>query len=236
MNLPTEARAKHSLSTGKPLALLVFLENVGHLHGIKLPQWAMNTIDFVTEEYAKLVLRLYGAHRCYDRVWVLEDARATGPNLAASLLELSRTHTVDVLLLVHGQERCLIGHRNLSRVGDETFGPLRARYAADPSLLDLRVVYGVNCFGLSLAETWLALGAQAVNGAVGVNWLPEPSITVFLRDWLGGKPFSTAVEHSYRVASRAWRHVWRPSGGRDHDFIATSRQTVVGMRDVTIEA
>ena len=70
----------------KPLALIVFLENVGHIAGLKLPQWAMNTVDFVTEEYAKALLHLYGAHRRYDRVLVLEDARATGPQLAAALL------------------------------------------------------------------------------------------------------------------------------------------------------
>ena len=64
----------------------------------------MQTIDFVTEEYAKAILHLYGAYRHYDRVDMLEDAAATGPRLAAALLEASRTHTVDVLLLVHGRQ------------------------------------------------------------------------------------------------------------------------------------
>ena len=50
----------------KPLALVVFLENVGHIAGLKLPQWLMDGIDFVTEEYAKILLHLYGAYRRYD--------------------------------------------------------------------------------------------------------------------------------------------------------------------------
>ena len=41
-------------------ALLVVLENVGHISGLDLPAWAMSIVDNVTEEYAKLVLRLLG--------------------------------------------------------------------------------------------------------------------------------------------------------------------------------
>ena len=146
----------------KPLALVVFLENVGHIAGLNLPQWAMNTIDFVTEEYAKALLHLYGAYRRYDRVIVLEDEQATGAQLAGALLATSRTHTVDVLLLVHGHTGQLVGFKGGHRVGIETFDALLAAYRNDPQALNLRMVYGLNCYGLSLATTWLDLGAQAV--------------------------------------------------------------------------
>ena len=68
----TEQIERSAAATNRPLALIVFLENVGHIAGLKLPQWAMNTIDFVTEEYAKALLHWHGAYRCYDRVVVLE--------------------------------------------------------------------------------------------------------------------------------------------------------------------
>jgi hypothetical protein len=178
----------------KPPALVVFLENVGHIHGIPLPPWAQNVIDFVTEEYAKALLRVYGAYRHYARVIILEDREATGPKLADALVEASRDHRVDVLLLVHGQACALVGYRGQEHVGDETFGPLLTAYRENPQLLDLRMVFGLNCFGISLASTWLALGADVVNGAVGVNWLPEPSLSVFLRNWLRGKSYSHAVQ------------------------------------------
>jgi hypothetical protein len=219
----------------KPLALVVFLENVGHISGLTLPAWTMAVIDFVTEEYAKLLLRLYGAYRRYDRVVILEDAQANGPDLVAALVRTSRTHRVDVLLLVHGQPCALVGYRGQISVGPSTFDPLIADYQADPDLLDLRMVYGVNCYGASLAPTWLALGAQATNGAVGVNWLPEPSISVFLYNWLAGRPFSQAVTRSHQVALRWGRRVWRPrSAGQDHPCIAGSRQAIFGVRDLTI--
>jgi len=221
----------------KPLALVVFLENVGHIAGIKLPQWVMDCIDFVTEEYAKLLLRLLGVYRRYDKVVILEDAKANGAALTTALLETSRTHRIDVLLLAHGHTGQLIGYLGKQRVGDETFGPLCTACAQAPETLDLRMVYGVNCYGYSLTETWRAMGAKVVNGAVGVNWMPEPSLAVFLYNWLHGKPYSEAVQRSNHTANRFWQRVWRPTAeGTPHPFLLSSRQVVVGSGDITIDS
>lgn len=223
----------------KPIALVVFLENVGHITGLHLPQWAMNTIDFVTEEYAKTLLTLYGARRHYDRVIVLEDACATGPHLSNALLSASRTHTVDVLLLVHGRDGQLIGHKGTHTVGRETFDYLRQCRHDDPASLDLRVVYGLNCYGLSLAPVWHALGAKAVNGSPGINWFPEPSLSVFLRSWLNGQPYSEAVAASNAAANRWWSKILSnksDTANQAHPWIESSRQVVFGERDIRIDS
>lgn len=228
----------------KPIALVVFLENVGHIHGVNLPQWAMNIIDFVTEEYAKILLRLYGAHRKYDRVVILEDEQATGAQLQAALLATSATHRVDLLLLVHGHAGMLVGHRGQEQVNGAHFAALREQYAADAGCLDLRMVYGVNCYGASLAPIWLDLGAQVANGALGVNWMPEPSLSIFLRNWLNGQPFGLAVHRSNRAASRFWNRVLSLVGraarrdaaavALDHPAVASSRQIIYGHQDITL--
>jgi hypothetical protein len=221
----------------KPVALVVFLENVGHIAGVKLPQWVMNVIDFVTEEYAKLLLRVLGAHRRYDKVIILEDDQANGKMLSDTLLATSRTHRIDVLLLVHGHTGQLVGYRGKQWVGPETFGPLCDACGQAPETLDLRMVYGVNCYGYSLTNTWRAMGAKVVNGAVGVNWLPEPSLSVFLFNWLHGKPYSEAVQRANHTANRFWQRIWRPTPeGKPHDFILSSRQVIVGAGDITIDS
>ncbi|NJN82787.1 MAG: hypothetical protein HC802_11270 [Caldilineaceae bacterium] len=230
------SRNEMASGTRKPLALVVFLENVGHIHGLNLPHWVMQTIDFVTEEYAKVILRLYGAYRRYDQVLILEDTRATGHELTEALLTASRQHRVDLLLLVHGRPGSLVGFRDQVSVGASTFKPLIQAYQDDPSLLDLRMVYGLNCFGASLAPVWLALGADAVNGSAGVNWLPEPSLSLFLRDWLQGVRFSEAVIRSNHVACAVGSRVWRPTeGGNEHPNITSSRQAIFGVCDVTVD-
>ena len=219
---------------GKPPALVVFLENVGHIHGLNLPNWVMNTVDFVSEEYAKILLRLYGAYRRYDRVVILEDQQATGPDLADALLVQSRTHRVDVLLLVHGHEGCLVGYRGQEMVGAETFGRLGQIYDQNQNALDLRMVYGLNCFGASLVSTWMDLGAEVANGAIGVNWFPEPSLSVFLRNWLGGQPYSRAVRQSNRRANQVWYRLLRSNPQNAHPWILSSRQIIYGQGDITI--
>ena len=235
---PTLSSPRHRYpSTIQPIALIVLLENVGHVVGLRLPGWVMSAIDYVTEEYAKFLLRLYGAKRVYDRVVILEDRLATSANLSNAILHLSRTHRVDLLLLVHGKEGTLVGHRGLELIGSETFDALLRERKQDPAAVNLRMVFGLNCYGASLAQTWLQLGAVVVNGAPGVNWLPEPSLSIFLRNWLTEKPYSLAVmrsnTHSRRWGARVWRGA-KP--GVEHEKISSSRQMVYGSRDVNVRS
>jgi len=215
--------------------LLVVLENVGHISGLSLPRWAMQIIDNVTEEYAKLLLRLLGAYRRYDQVVILEDAEVNNERMAVALFNLSKEYRVDLLLLVHGHKECLVAYRGESYIDGVLFNRLLDAYRQDPTTLNLGVVFGVNCYGASLAPTWLALGADAVNGAVGVNWLPEPSLSLFLARWLNGATYSEAVETSFRWARRMGRLVWPDKAdGTEHLHVAGSRQIIYGRRDVRL--
>lgn len=219
-----------------PAGLVVFLENIGHISGINLPTWATIIIDFVAEEYAKLAMRWQGVYRRYDRVWILEDERATGPDLTAALIAASRTHRVDVLVLSHGQPDTILGYKGL-QIGAETFVPLIEAYRADTSLLNLRAVWQMNCYGMSMARTWQALGADSVNGSIGVNWLPEPALSFFLHDWLHGYSYSHAVERSSLRAQRWWSNLYRPGPDRTlHPRLRSSKQVVIGARDSDIHS
>lgn len=219
----------------KPVALVVLLENVGYIAGLNIPPWLMTLIDFVTEEYAKLLLRLLGAQSRYDRVIILEDEHATANHLEKALQRASQTHRVDLLLLVHGQPQRLVGYKGETFLDASFFKALLAAYRENPHLLDLRMVYGVNCYGASLAPLWLALGAEAVNGAVGVNWLPEPSLSLFLWKWLRGASYVEAVAHSFRWAKRLGKLLWpdRPGRGEDPHMVG-SQQIVMGRQDIRL--
>ena len=202
---------------------------------LNLPAAVMSAIDYLTEEYAKLLLRIYGAYRLYDSVVILEDEQATGRRLTETLLRLGPTHKTDLLLLVHGHQGNLVGYRGEELIGAETFSHLLDVYRKDPQALDLRMVFGLNCYGASLGAVWLELGAVVANGTPGVNWLPEPSLSVFLRNWLGGRRYSTAVQRSNRHARRWARRVWRPPAGQaEHPKVASSRQIVYGVKDIDI--
>ncbi len=218
------------ISDHRPATLLVFLENNGRAGGVNLPPWASQALDRFTQAYGRTAVWLQ-ARRHYDRIVVLEEEQATAAQLWQALLDAGDA-AVDVLMLVHGQVGYACGHGD-NRVGADFFAGLRTLRAAGLARFNLRAVYQMNCYGESLGPEWLSIGAQAVNGAVGVNWLPEPSLSVFLRNWLGGATFEQAVQRSNRAASRVLGLIWRPEPNRagvrqPHDKIASSRMVVFG--------
>ncbi len=219
----------------KPIALVVLLENVGHIAGLHLPQSVMSIIDFTTEEYAKALLRLYGAYQQYKQVVILEDELATGQQLSDAILRLSPTYTVDLLLLVHGHDGQLVGYRGQEMIGKEVFDRLFVERLHNPQAVDIRMVFGLNCYGMSLVNSWRRLGCTVANGTPGVNWLPEPSLSVFLRNWLAGAPYAVAVVRSNRYA-RIWgRRLLRNTRAQhEHPMIASSRQIIYGDKDLSI--
>jgi hypothetical protein len=221
-------RASHWTRPAQPLALVIFLENTGRLTGLNLSPRVMSVVDFVAEEYAKFSLWLNGVWRRYDKVLLLEDRRATGPELRAALIAASRTHRVDVLILAHGLPGVIVGYKGL-HVGAETFGPLLDESRADPTLLNLRMVWQMNCYGATLAPMWRELGASSVNGSVGVNWMPEPAMSLFMRRWLRGEPYGIAVQKSHARSEQVWRSVYRKGTPETpHPRIGTSRPIVLG--------
>lgn len=225
---PSAPTLPNTARSGAPIALVVFLENLGHVSGVKLPSWMPPVIDFVAEEYVKLALRLHGVYRAYDRVLILEDARATGPDLRAALIGLSRTHTVDLMILAHGLPGQIIGYKG-KPIGEETFAPLLAAYRSNPQSVRLRMVWQMNCYGASLIGYWRELGAAAVMGSSGVNWLPEPTLSLFVRKWLRGASFSEAVYTSATRAEREWHAVYRARHGAPlHPRLASSRPIIAG--------
>lgn len=229
--MPDSIQAPWAQAAPQPsTVLIVFLENGGRVGGVNLPPWASQALDRFTQAYARAAVQLQ-ARRRYDRIVVLEEEDATAAQLWQALLDAAGA-TVDVLMLVHGQPGYACGHGD-NRVGADFFAGLRKLRAAGLAPFRLRAVYQMNCYGETLAPEWLSIGAQAVNGSEGVNWLPEPSLSVFLRGWLGGRPFEQAVQDSYRAASRLLGVVWRPQPIRaglrqPHDKIASSRMAVYG--------
>ncbi|MCB0204692.1 MAG: hypothetical protein KDH89_07730, partial [Anaerolineae bacterium] len=78
--IPQESPSPHvNPRAGKPL-LIVFLENGSRVAGVNLPRWASQLLDWSTEEYGKLAVRIQ-ARRHYRDIVVLEDQQATAGHL-----------------------------------------------------------------------------------------------------------------------------------------------------------
>lgn len=214
--------------------LIVFLENGGQVGGIVLPPLVSFLLDRSAQAYAKAAVWLQ-ARRHYDRIVMLDEEKATEAQLWRALIDAGHA-TIDVLMLVHGLPGQAYGY-NGRVVRADFFAGLRSLRATGKAPFNLRAVYQMNCYGQTLTEEWLSLGARAVNGSVGVNWLPEPSLSVFLWNWLHGRSFDVAVQRGYTAASRVLGLIWRPEHTRSgiaqpNAKIASSRMTVAGQGEM----
>lgn len=221
-------------SATRPLgrALVVFLENGGTFGGVQLPPRARRLLDYGSEEYAKRALSWHGIRQAYDRVWILEDRRARAEELQSALLGASQRHVVDVLILAHGQPEGIVGWQG-ELVGRSFFAEMRAWRHAQPSALRLRAVYTIACHSGRRVWDWLALGAHIANGIGHENWLPEPTLSLFLRQWAQGRAFGAAARYAHLTALHWMR---RLSGNHPYCLsrLQTSRQFIAGRWDTTL--
>ncbi len=217
--------------TGK--GLVVFLENGGSFGPWSLPPRLRQCLDFSTEEIAKQLLHWHGAQAAYDQMWILEDHRALPAELMSALLGASQRHMVDLLILAHGHPGGIVGWQG-NLVGASFFAEMQDWRDRHPGSLHLRAVYTIACHSVHQAFAWLQLGAQAVNGIGGENWLPEPTLSLFLRRWCRGQTFGMAAVGAHRQAytwgcQLAGRHpLW-------HRRMVMSQQFIAGAQDITID-
>ena len=74
--------------------MIVFIENAGRVASVDLPRWASQLLDWGSEEYGKLAVRLQ-ARRHYRQIVVLEDQRATAGRLLRAMLEAEGVQPVN---------------------------------------------------------------------------------------------------------------------------------------------
>ena len=117
------------------------------------------------------------------------------------LIELAdEGYIVDVGIFAHGSP----GKIHLANDMDLTIDLLRSELAPSKTgraELPIRMVTGVNCYGQSLNQTWLDLGAKVVSGARSVNFKPN-RFNKFATEWeKGDVSFAEALRLSNTESS-----------------------------------
>lgn len=200
---PTRLRARRVAQGLK--TLIVLQENTGN---VALPPNLPNNIrqaitaviDALAENFEDLKTRLIAQGR-YGRVELLTDNACTRARLLDALVRHSKAgDTIDLVVLGHGSSNELVLHGN----GRLTGGPngnirdLAADAAAQGcAKLRLRMVYMCNCYGSTLNDDWLALGAKASVGSRYNDYMPEPMTTFLLLKWMGGMKIGKAAKEAY---------------------------------------
>ena len=191
----------------------------------------------------------------YQRFVDLSDTNCTRENLLRELIKQTKEGFVtDLAILGHGDTDFLGLNGTGSLVGSPGFATTDRFGRRDPrhirNLLadartrennpgfkfNLRLVHMCNCFGGTLNDDWLAIGAKVSVGAPTMNWMPEPMNTFFWEDFLKrDKTVSKAAADSLASTRPFYTvipdyHVVDPEIGLNR--LDETRQTVSGDRNL----
>ena len=198
-------------------------------------------------ESAELTANRYTAAKpdLYADVVILRNSTATYSDLKSQLISLSQAgRIIDIFVLTHGSKNTIWA---ADAITGESLGQIRSEYGKP---LSIRSVYQMNCWGNSLNKAWHDAGARVSCGSQDINYLPEPTMFFFWRNWKNGQTFESAATSAFELTVGAMNDAVRgflvalPIPGtsalaaafdfHSFDFIQGSAPVVVGQKDLTI--
>lgn len=198
----------------------------------------LETVELSANRYTAAKPTLFGD------VVILRDGTASYQDLKGKLLTLSRAGKImDLFILTHGSDKFI------SVPGGINDQKIRDMKTENGKPLSIRSVYMMNCVGSSLNQAWIDAGAKVSSGALRNNYLPEPTMFFFWKNWQKGQNFENAVTSAYRktinLMNDAIRSFLRqlPIPGAESlayldfenlDFVKDSAPVIQGQRSITI--
>jgi len=173
------------------------------------------------QKWGTRLFTLPSLESAYERVSYFTQTAADDRRAAfveAIRVSANACDVVDVFLLAHG-------NRFVDWVA-----------ALEPAVTaKLRLVYDTGCGDVAQAERWIALGADAYVGHVGLSTSPVFYV-YFLRRWVAGRQLATAVQDSNGAAETILRVAAPPFVGRDgvDALVAGSRAELAGRGELSI--
>jgi hypothetical protein len=200
-------------------ALIVLQENSGQTPidssvPSALRQQIRFVVDALAETFENLKTTLQSAGK-YDVVHLLTDNSCTRAKLLDALVsETTKGRTIDLVVLGHGttEKLSLKAAPHLKGGANENIRSLLTdAQARGVGSLKLRMVYMCNCYGSTLNDDWLAIGAKVSVGSHQLDMMPEPMTTFFIHNWLGGQKAKDAAKNAYDATVPFYLAIYPPS-------------------------
>ncbi|HWS98972.1 MAG TPA: hypothetical protein VN256_01780 [Pyrinomonadaceae bacterium] len=200
-------------------SLIVLQENSGRVPldssvPAALRQQISLVIDGLSEMFEDLKTTLQAAGR-YDVVHLLTDNSCSRAKLLDALVaETSAGRTTDLIVLGHGSPEKLNLKVNPHLRGGAS-GNIRSLLTdagtRGVNSLKLRMVYMCNCFGSTVNDDWLAIGAKVSVGSHQLDMMPEPMTTFFVHNWLAGQKARDAAKNAYAATIPFYLPIYPPT-------------------------
>src|SRR5215216_443103 len=202
-------------------ALIVLQENSGQTPfdqniPASIRQQATAVVDALAENLENLLATIQAAGR-YDVIHRLTDNSCTRAQLLDALvLETQNQRKIDLIVLGHGtSEKLFLKVTPHLRGGNGASGNIRSllpdAQARGVNSLKLRMVYMCNCFGSTLNDDWLAIGAKSSVGSRELDMMPEPMTTFFLHNWVTGQKVKDAAKNAYEATIPFYLPIYPPT-------------------------
>jgi hypothetical protein len=208
-------------------ALIVLQENSGRValpNGTPsgLSDAVFHVIDTLAETFENIKTSLQANNR-YDVVHLLTDNLCSRAKLLDALVaETQKGRKIDLVVLGHGSNESLALKTGPNLSGGVN-GNIRTLLAdaqnRGVAALNLRMVYMCNCFGSTLNDDWIALGAAASVGSKMNDFMPEPMTTFFLQHWLGGQKVKDAARNAYQQTIPFYGLIYPPTPQIKHKTV-----------------
>ncbi len=173
-----------------------------------------NVIDGLAEAFENVQTTLQAAGK-YDAVHLLTDNSCSRAKLLDALVEeAQRGRTTDLVVLGHGTTEKLtlkVAPHLRGGATQNIRSLLTDAQARGVSSLTLRMVYMCNCFGSTVNDDWLAIGARVSVGSLQLDMMPEPMTTFFLHNWLAGDKAKDAAKKAYESTIPFYLAIYPPT-------------------------
>lgn len=190
--------------------VLIFLQEVGDVPlpfdiNKNLEKKISDGISSIAENINDAITRIQGMNT-YDKVKILSDKKCTRKRLLDALIYFSQhDYLIDLIIWGHGTQNVLLLHGEERLLGrtryhdGNIYSLLTEAQAQECQKFNLRLVYMCNCYGSTLNDDWLEIGAKVSIGPKQNNYMPTPTTPFFLFNWTNGDKAKKAAKSAYRV-------------------------------------
>ncbi len=167
-------------------------------------------VDKIAEVFESISMKMFSLGS-YHEIIELVDTDCTYEKLVDTLVNHTiQDNTIDLVIISHGNKGTYTAHAD-ERINYNMINEIPTKSNRKKlDKINLRMVYSASCYGASLNQAWMDIGARVAIGSVRNNYMPEPTTSNLLAAWSTGSTAGSAKTQAYDLAYAAYASILIP--------------------------